>query len=148
MPQSLEHSDKQHLLDLVVGLASDAAATAFLARKGPSLALEFLELGRGVIAASLEELRTDILGLREKYPELAEQYERLQIDLESPGSHNLSFMSEQQQSWQGQANQRYKVGNMFDELIVEIRKEAMVSGLLAGTNDDDGDFHFIEHFPV
>ncbi|KAF7174386.1 hypothetical protein CNMCM6106_008626 [Aspergillus hiratsukae] len=136
-PRSLKHSDKQYLLALAVGLASDAAAAALLAEKEPSLALDFLEQGRGVIASSLEETRTDILELRDKYPELAEQFERLRNDLEAPVSREQSFVGEHQQSWQVQASRRYEAGNLFDELIVEIRqKPGFEDFLLAPTGED------------
>jgi hypothetical protein len=48
--RSLENSDKQHMLSQVVGLASNTAAAALHAEKGPLLALDFLEHGRSVLA--------------------------------------------------------------------------------------------------
>jgi hypothetical protein len=58
----------------VVGLASNAAAVALHAEKGPLVALGFLEQGHGVLAASLEDMQTDILYLQERYPKMAKQY--------------------------------------------------------------------------
>jgi len=66
--RSLENSDRRHLLRQVVGLASDAAAVALRADKGPLAALELLEQGRGVLWASVEEIRADILSLQEGTP--------------------------------------------------------------------------------
>jgi hypothetical protein len=43
--RSLENSDKQHILSQIVSLASDAAAAALNAKKGPLVALNFLEQG-------------------------------------------------------------------------------------------------------
>jgi hypothetical protein len=73
-PRSLETSDKQHLLTDIVGLASDAAAIALNAAKTPFDAIQVLELGRGVIAGSLNEMRADISELQQKHPQLAEEY--------------------------------------------------------------------------
>ncbi|KAF7174243.1 hypothetical protein CNMCM6106_008368 [Aspergillus hiratsukae] len=136
-PRWLDHSDKQYLLALVIGLASDAAAAALLAEKELLLALDFLEQGRGVIASLLEETRTDILELREKYPELAEQFERLRNDLESPVSREQSSVGEHQQSWRVQESRRYQAGKLFDELIVEIRKKPGFQDFLLAPSRDD-----------
>ncbi|KAL4799857.1 hypothetical protein BDV19DRAFT_385140 [Aspergillus venezuelensis] len=88
--RSLENSDKQHLLSEVVGFASDAAATALNAQKGALSALTLLELGRGVLAASLEEVRVDIQDLQHTYPVMAEKFVQLQTILDTPITHNLS----------------------------------------------------------
>jgi hypothetical protein len=64
--RSLQSSDKQYMLSRAVGHASDAAAAALFADNEPSVALEYLEVGRGVLAGSLKELRTDILNLTKK----------------------------------------------------------------------------------
>ncbi|KAL4775821.1 CHAT domain-containing protein [Aspergillus nidulans var. acristatus] len=71
--RSLENSDKQHLLGKVVGFASNAAAAVLNAEKGALVALNLLELGRGVLAASVEEVRSDIQDLQHKYPAQARQ---------------------------------------------------------------------------
>lgn len=55
-PRSLENSDKQDLLIRAVDLASDATAMALNAAKTPFDAVQVLELSRGVIAGSLNEM--------------------------------------------------------------------------------------------
>jgi hypothetical protein len=77
--RSLEYSDKQFIVSQVLGLGSDAAAAALRAGRGPLVALELLEEGRGVL---LDELRTDISDLQERHPELAEQFVHLRDQLE------------------------------------------------------------------
>jgi tetratricopeptide (TPR) repeat protein len=114
--RSLENADKQYRLGQVVGLASDAAAVALHAEKGPLVALGFLEQGRGVLAASLEDIRTDILYLQERYPEMAKQYARFRDELELPVTHKSS--------WRAQGSWRYEAGKELDKLIVEIRKQS------------------------
>jgi tetratricopeptide (TPR) repeat protein len=122
--RSLENSDKQHVLTLAVGLASDAAAIALQAEKGALVALNFLEQGRGVLATSLEEMRTDILGLRERCPELADQFVRLRDELELSVTRNTSFLDEDHMSsWKTQGSWRYDAGNELDKVIIEIRKQ-------------------------
>jgi hypothetical protein len=56
-PRSLENSDKQHLLTSIVGLASDAATVALMAEKTSYEAIRPLELGRGVIIGSLNDIQ-------------------------------------------------------------------------------------------
>jgi tetratricopeptide (TPR) repeat protein len=122
--RSLENSDKQHVLRQVVGLASDAAAVALEAKKGALVALNYLEQGRGVLATSLEEMRTDILGLRERYPELADRFVHLRDELELSAMRNTSFLDQDRvSSWQGQGSRRYDAGNELDKVIIEIRKQ-------------------------
>ncbi|MCJ1324082.1 hypothetical protein MMC10_000744 [Thelotrema lepadinum] len=123
--RSLENSDKQHMLGQVASLASDAAAVALYAKKGSLVALNFLEQGRGVLAASLEDLRTDILDLQERHPELAEEFSNLRDELEAPVTRNMSFTGETQGSiTQTQINRRYEAGSKFNDLIIEIRKQS------------------------
>jgi hypothetical protein len=62
-PRSLKHTDKQHMLAESGGLASMAAAISLNAVKGASHALQLLELGRGVIASLLMDMRGDISSL-------------------------------------------------------------------------------------
>ncbi|XP_044716527.1 uncharacterized protein HRG_10059 [Hirsutella rhossiliensis] len=67
-PRSLQNADKQHMLSDFAGLSSMAAATALNAGKEAHHALELLELGRGVIASLLLEMRTDVSDLEEQHP--------------------------------------------------------------------------------
>ena len=131
--RSLENSDKQHLLRQVVGVASDAAAVALQAEKGAPVALNFLEQGRGVLAASLDELRTDILGLRNIYPELADQFVCLRNELKLSDNDNNSLLDEP--SWLAQGNRRYDAGDKLDRVIVEIRKQPGFEDFLIGPGE-------------
>nr|CEG05216.1 unnamed protein product [Fusarium clavum] len=85
-PSYLQNTDKQHLLSQGVGLASDAAAIALLVNKGPVLAIELLETGRGVLASSLQDMRTDLSSLQKRYPELARSFVKLRDQLDPPPS--------------------------------------------------------------
>jgi tetratricopeptide (TPR) repeat protein len=133
--RSLENSDKQYMLAQVVGLASDAAAAALHSEKGPLVALNFLEQGRGVLAASLEEMRTDVRDLQERYPNLAARFVRLRDELDLPTTHSTSSMDSNQNSWQAQASRRYEVGNELDKLIVEVRKQPEFEDFLLAPNE-------------
>lgn len=66
------------------GLASMAAATALNAGKNADYTLQLLELGRGVIASLLLELRGDISDLKQQHPDLADEFISLRDMLDSP----------------------------------------------------------------
>ncbi|KAL4937664.1 CHAT domain-containing protein [Aspergillus oleicola] len=110
--RSLENSDKQHLLGEVVGFASNAAAVALNAQKGALVALDLLELGRGVLAASLKEVRADIQDLHHTYPTMAEKFIQLQAILDKPTPYKKAH-----------ARQRANADRELDKLIVNIRKQ-------------------------
>jgi hypothetical protein len=136
--RSLEHLDKQHMLSQIVGLASDAAAAALNAGSGPLVALEFLEQGRCVLAASLEEMRTDITCLQETCPELAEQFIRLRNEFAAPGVRkSLIIDNSDQIPWQIQANRRHEMENDFDKMIVGIRKQQGLENFLLPPTEAD-----------
>ncbi|KAI1023743.1 hypothetical protein LB504_005237 [Fusarium proliferatum] len=84
--QTTSNADKQDALVQVYGLSSDAAAVALSANKGALAALRFLEQGRGMMAASVEESRIESLDLRAVHPELAERLNRLQGQIRSFGA--------------------------------------------------------------
>ncbi|PMD63284.1 uncharacterized protein K444DRAFT_661309 [Hyaloscypha bicolor E] len=136
--RSLENSDRRHLLRQVVGLASDAAAVALRADKGPLAALDLLEQGRGVLWASVEEIRADILPLQERNPELARAFIRLREELETPPSVDTNALDgPDKASWLAKANRRYDAGKEFDKLVDEIRKLAGFEGFLGLAKETD-----------
>jgi hypothetical protein len=68
------NSDKQYMLGQIVGLGSDAAATALNAGQEPLIALSWLEQTRGVLGAFLGEMRTDPSNVQAKHPDLAREF--------------------------------------------------------------------------
>ncbi|TGO15144.1 hypothetical protein BPAE_0591g00040 [Botrytis paeoniae] len=123
-PRSIENSDKQHMLSQIVGMASDAAAVVLNADRGSFHALKFLEQGRGVLATSLEEIRTDILDLNEKHPELAEQFDSLREELDSPITGATALVDENYiPSGQDRTSKRYDANKRLDQVIEQIRQQ-------------------------
>ncbi|KAI8956048.1 CHAT domain-containing protein [Xylaria longipes] len=117
----------QHVLSWAAGLASDAAAAALNAAKEPYAALDLLEQGRGLLATSLEEMRTDILSLREKHPDLAEKFVRLQGELNLQASRNETPLPHSRPSahlpLRVRTSQPYQIDKEFDQLLVNIRSQ-------------------------
>ncbi|CAH0051575.1 unnamed protein product [Clonostachys solani] len=77
MHRFLDNSDKQSQLGALVGVASDAAAIALSAGKPAFEALRLVEIGRGNIAGSLNDMRLDVSTLEQQYPKLAKEYTTL-----------------------------------------------------------------------
>ncbi|KAL4724764.1 hypothetical protein ACLX1H_008210 [Fusarium chlamydosporum] len=92
--REIRNSDKQRLLSTedVVGFSSDAAAAALNAGKSAFDVVQLLEMGRGSLASSVAELRTDLTSLRREYPTIAKQFTDLrdQLGAESHGQARAS----------------------------------------------------------
>ncbi|KAJ9417831.1 CHAT domain-containing protein [Fusarium oxysporum] len=134
--RSLENPDKQHLLGQVVGLASNAAAAALNAGRGPTAALKFLEQGRGVLGTALEEMRTDVIELQARYPELAKRFVSLRDELDSPVARD-TFNQDDHGGFnhQARATRRYDAGNKLDEVIAEIQRQPGFEDFLAAPSE-------------
>lgn len=136
--RSLEHLDKQHMLGEIFGLASDATAVALKTGRGTLEALELLEQGRGVLAASLTEMRADIMGLKEDCPNLAERFVRLRNELSKPVvDNNVIADGGNEVPWQARANRRYEMETEFEKLIIEIRKQKEFENFLLAPTEAD-----------
>ncbi|QGI82589.1 hypothetical protein CEK25_009318 [Fusarium fujikuroi] len=121
-PRSSSHNDKEHMLANFVGLASTAAAVAWNAGRDPYHALKLLELGRGIIANLLMDMRGDISDLKQRHADLADDYISLRDELDSTGDKpSPSVPSNGASSLESQATRRRKADQRFTDLIAEIR---------------------------
>jgi hypothetical protein len=121
IPRSLENSDKQHTLSRVAGLASDAAAAALNFQQPPVVALRLLEQGRGLLAASTDEMRVDIFDLQEADPNLAEKFIAVREKLQPLTMSETDAEQTDRSFCQSHSDQRHKADEQFDKLITEIR---------------------------
>lgn len=121
-PRSLQHTDKQNMLAKFTGLASTAAAVALNAGKSAYDALKLLELGRGVIASLLLDMRGDISDLKAQYPSLASSFLSLRDELDSPPKVQASAKTARDVSmWELQDRKRRETETKFSELVEEIQ---------------------------
>ncbi|KAH7007179.1 CHAT domain-containing protein [Ilyonectria destructans] len=120
-PPSLRNKDKQHLLSEVVGLASDAAAIALIAGKGPLAAIQLLETGRGVLASSLQDLRADLSVLQQKHPQLADSFIKLRDQLDAPPSQSQN--DPEATNIPVKSDRRHEAVNRMPLLLKEIRDQ-------------------------
>ncbi|KAF5718522.1 TPR domain-containing protein [Fusarium globosum] len=118
-PPSLQNKDKQHLLAEIAGLASDAAAIALLAGKGPLSAIRLLETGHGVLGSSLQDFRVDISELEKKHPDLARSFISLRDQLDAPLSQSGVDVEAAETSTE--TDLRHKAVSRMPLLLGEIR---------------------------
>ncbi|KAJ8112227.1 hypothetical protein OPT61_g5355 [Boeremia exigua] len=128
-PRLLNNTDKQHRLGTFSGLASFAAAASIKAGHDPLNSLQLLETGRGLIGASLMELRTDISELRDKHPDIAERFETLRDELDK------------YRSQRGLHNSRDSVGKIQGSRLGEADEE--LTNLIVGIRDYPGFERFL-----
>lgn len=136
VPRFLENADKQHLLTEIVGFASDGAAVALMAGKSTYEAVQFLELGRGIISGSLSELWTDISDLQHNHPRLAIQYTHFRNQLSRP----VTFRHEMQQDdfvTRLRRHGRYSTGREIEGLIEDIRRLPGFERFLLAPSEDE-----------
>ncbi|KAJ8107234.1 hypothetical protein OPT61_g9005 [Boeremia exigua] len=135
-PRSLENSDKLHLLGQIVDLACDAAAVAMQAGQTPFVALNLLEQGRGILATSLNQRRTDIVDLQSHHPDLANEFVRLRNELDYPVSRNM--YSEDKYTMSAvptDANRCPTLGLDFDNHVLKIRERPGFEDFLLPPNE-------------
>ncbi|RYP62960.1 hypothetical protein DL770_009501 [Monosporascus sp. CRB-9-2] len=106
-------SDGYFALD---GLACEAATAALRAGKGPIIALELLEVGRGLLASSFEEIRADVIKLQAHSTKLAGSFDRLRDEINSPNTA---------------AMRRHEASLEFEHVLGDIRKESGFEHFLA-----------------
>ncbi|KAI1504695.1 CHAT domain-containing protein [Biscogniauxia marginata] len=132
-PRLLQHTDKQHMLTDFAGLASMGVAASLNAGKGADNALRLLELGRGIIAGLLMDMRVDISDLHQKYPALADEFVSLRDELDSPGVLPGDDMS----TWETQAKQRREADEKFSKLMTTIRAKPEFGRFLLPPDRDE-----------
>ncbi|ENH75579.1 hypothetical protein FOC1_g10005553 [Fusarium oxysporum f. sp. cubense race 1] len=130
---SHENHDRQYVLGKVVGLASDAAAAALQAGQSPMIALQLLEQGRGIIGASLQDMRSDVQDLARQHPHLAERYRALQSELDRRAEHGKTTDVQSQAS----INRRHAAAKEFTDLAVEIRKLPGYEDFMVSHTEDE-----------
>ncbi|KAK8031899.1 hypothetical protein PG990_001633 [Apiospora arundinis] len=122
-PQSLQNTDKEHLLSQAAGLGSDAAAIMLQARKGPFAAIQMLETSCGVLMGSLYDLRADVSALKGSYPELSRTFISLRDKLDAPASRSSvkATIGDSISATQREGNQRREADDQLKIVVQKIR---------------------------
>ncbi|KAF5674688.1 TPR domain-containing protein [Fusarium denticulatum] len=113
--RSLDNSDKQYLLGQVAGLACEAASTAIRGGNSPMTALGLLEKGRGILATTIEDMRTDVEDLHSNSPELANRFVKCKEEFYSITNRAKNVPESTL------ASHQYECERRFDDVVKEIR---------------------------
>jgi hypothetical protein len=94
--------------------------------KTPFDAVQVLELGRGVISGSLNEIRANISDFQEKHPQLAKEYIALREQLDTPVT-----------ATQRQPDQRYNASRKLERIVQQIRQLPGFDRFLLAPSEDE-----------
>lgn len=134
-PRSLDRSDQQHMLRKIAGIASTAAAVALNSELELSESLEFLELGRGVIARLLLEMRMDTSDFP---PELASRFLNAMAELDVPNKPAGPGSGSDVSVWISDAKRRYSAElELLDVIKMLQASPEMKSGFLGLPSMDE-----------
>ncbi|KAF5635871.1 30S ribosomal S17P protein [Fusarium sp. NRRL 52700] len=90
--------------------------------KPAGIALEFLEMARGVMASSINLLRADIKDLERDFPDLSARYNRLRDQLDKAWIPKSDFALGEE-VWENEMSHRYNTGEQISALLKEIRSK-------------------------
>ncbi|RSL54594.1 hypothetical protein CEP54_009805 [Fusarium duplospermum] len=142
-PRALQNTDKRHLLSDATGMASNAAAIALHSGQGAEAAIQYLEIGRGVIAgASFEQ--DDVLRLEICHPDLARTFMDLRDQLDKPSMHEAGSSIRPEAEHMDpkvvaemELQSRHEATRRLDQLCKEIRtKRGFDRFLLPASNEE------------
>ena len=127
-PRDLKQQDQQYNLSRFAGLTSRAVSVALDAGERPCNALQLLELGRGVIASLLLDVRSDISILKSSNPKVAEEFENLRHTLDSQATKPRVTWSD---------DQYRSLSKQFDGLLDRIRHMEGFERFLLGPSETE-----------
>jgi hypothetical protein len=141
-PRILSRRDQEYLISEFSGLPGTAAAILLEAGREPTMVLEILEIGRGVIANLRLELRSDITELEnlnsDEARALALEYRNLRERLDS--SETVTEFSEDRDinaAIRMKSLQRNELALQFGETLTKIRRFPGLGRFLLGPTESD-----------
>lgn len=135
-PRQLKHADKEYGLKVHDGLASRAACYALRANKEPYEIIKLLELGRGIIAKYLMDLRGDIFLVEQHHPSLAANFVALRDELDNPANENALWVASNALSLELEGKKRREADKKLNKVIKEIRAQPELSDFLLPPTED------------
>ena len=135
-PSHLEHADKEYGLKIHDGLASRAVYYALRAKKEPYEVLRLLELGRGIIANFLMNLRGDLAYVEQQHPGLVAKFVSLRNELDKPAKETTLWVSSNALSFELERKKRREVDKKLTEVTEEIRAQPGMSDFLLPPSED------------
>ena len=130
-PRALHQSDKQRNISRFAGITAQAVSVFLECGDSPYDALQYLELGRGVIAALQLEIRSNISDLKVSHPNLAQQFETIRYQLD----HAIPEAAQTDQNLEYQY--RLALSKQVDSLLYEIRQLEGFHRFLLGPTEQE-----------
>jgi len=140
--RSLEREDQQQILAKLTDydLASLAIAVSLQAGQSPLEALRLQELGRSVTNGQLLDYRSDISDLMSQYPTLAQDFDALRQELDSPFPSTEwssdSSIDKGLQIQQAAIRRRNKVATDLDDILSQIRQKPAFETFLRAESEE------------
>lgn len=120
------------MLSKLSGISCEAAETALVAGRGPTIALSFLERGRGLLLTSLE-LRSDIKSLRRQDPLQADRLDDIRRQLDLPRT-TKEFETKNESAWEA-AQVIHKLEQDLRSIIAETQQQPNFGNFLHHPGD-------------
>ncbi|RPB18391.1 hypothetical protein L211DRAFT_80808 [Terfezia boudieri ATCC MYA-4762] len=124
--RSLQREGQQHVLAQLTGLVSLAVSVSLVVEGSPLEALRLQELGRSVTNGQLLDYRSDISDLMEHHPKLAEEFDSLRQQLDSPlpvlESVDMSI-HQLQCAQESTICRRNQTAKDFENILLQIREK-------------------------
>lgn len=129
--RTLRRDDQQFIASHLSGLAADACSISLQLQEDAGSAVKLLEQGRGLILANLIDSRSDISTVAALSPELAEEFENLRAELNTPFPETLN-----EDLRRVIIQRRIEAGRRFEQCLLDIRRLPRHEGFLRGPTTD------------
>jgi tetratricopeptide (TPR) repeat protein len=144
-PRLLKRTDAQFNISQFSSLTASAVSLSLEDMDDPWKSLQLLELGRGILANSQIEVRSDISVLEADHPELGRQFRELRDQIDStPTRFESGIMGPQANDVNSTSNSsklifddRRKLVKQFDNLLAKIRSLKGFENFLKGPSEKE-----------
>jgi CHAT domain-containing protein len=132
----LKQTDQQHNISQFSNLTFRAVSLFLADSEDTYSTVQLLEVGRGILANLQLEIRSDVSNLLTSHPILAQQFQDLRDQIDSPFVMNSLLTSEPPNTLIS-VNQRRKLVKQFDDLLTSIRSLDGFENFLRGPSKSE-----------
>jgi tetratricopeptide (TPR) repeat protein len=142
-PRQLKRSDQQFNISRFANITSRAVSLSLANADESYKSLQLQELGRGIIANMQLEIRSDISVLASSHPDLAQQFQELRDQIDSPTTSGHSMIEDYSASINSistpdpskSISERRALLKRFDDLLQHIRSLQGFENFLQGPSE-------------
>jgi hypothetical protein len=144
-PRQLKRRDQQFNISRFINIASRAVSLSLENADESYESLQLLELGRGILANLQLEIRSDISMLSASCPHLAQQFQELRDQIDSPRTFEFSVIQDSSASLNtpstpdlsNSISERRILLKRFDDLLQHIRSLQGFENFLQGPSESE-----------